>query len=72
MVTDENSRRGSYVAPGRDTTKAERRRKRRRDRRIARDYHPESPLVTRLKQVALVLFLVAGAAFFFYAFFIYE
>ena len=53
-------------------TKAERRRKPRRDRRIARDYHPESPLVTRLKQVALVLFLVAGAAFFFYAFFIYE
>lgn len=71
-MTDESSRRESYVAPGRPMTNAERRRKHRRDRRIARDYHPESPLVTRLKQVALVLFLVAGAVFFVYALFIYE
>lgn len=71
-MTDETSRRGSYVAPGRQMTKAERRRKRRRDRRVARDYHPESPLVTRLKQVALILFLVAGGLFFVYALFIYK
>lgn len=71
-MTGETSRRGSYVAPGRKMTKAEQRARRRRDRRIARDYHPESPLVTRLKQVALGIFLVAGGAVVFYGLFIYK
>ncbi len=39
---------------------------------MERRYRPESRLVTRLKQVALALFIAAGIAVIIYGLFIYE
>lgn len=71
-MTDDVLRRGSYVSPSHGSSPADRRRQRRRQRRMERRYRPESRLVTRLKQVALALFIAAGIAVIIYGLFIYE
>lgn len=71
-MTGNVSKRGSYVSPSRGSSSGERRRQRRRQRRIERHYRPESPLVTRLKQIALALFIAAGATVIIYGLFIYK
>lgn len=48
------------------------RRRRHRKRRMERHYRTESRLVTRLKQVALALFLLVGGAVIVYGLFFYQ
>ena len=71
-MTDNAPRRGSYVSPSRGSSPGNQRRQRRRQRRMERHYRPESALVTRVKQIALALFIAAGIAVIIYGFFFYE
>lgn len=70
-------RRQSYISPQPNSqlSRAEKRRRGRRrrlERRMERHYRTESPLVTRLKQIALTLFLLVGGALIFYSLFFYK
>ncbi|WP_417505574.1 hypothetical protein [Microbacterium sp.] len=71
-MTDHVPRRGSYVAPSPELSRAERRRQRRRKRRMEGYYRPEHPVVTWLKRIGLTLFITAGTALMIYALFFYK
>lgn len=71
-MTDNVPRRGSYIAPAPELTRAERRRQRRRTRRMKRHYRTKSPIANWLKKIGLVLFIAAGAALIIYALFFYK